>query len=88
MSADPGAAAPRFAGVEFRDYGILAAFLALFAALAIASDKFLNGQNWVNILDQTAPIGLLAVGETVCIIAGVFDLSVGAIVSVWSSLTL
>jgi ribose transport system permease protein len=69
-------------GVEFRDYGILAAFLALFAALALASDKFLNGQNWVNILDQSAPIGLLAIGETICIIAGVFDLSVGASVSV------
>jgi ribose transport system permease protein len=68
--------------LDFRDYGIVYAFLALFIALSFASSSFLQFQNMSNILDQWAAIGLLACGETLCIIAGVFDLSVGAIVSV------
>jgi ribose transport system permease protein len=68
--------------VNLRDSGILVAFLALFITLSVASSHFLTTGNLSNILDQWAAIGLLAIGETICIIAGVFDLSVGAIVSV------
>jgi ribose transport system permease protein len=68
--------------IDFRDYGIVYAFLALFIALSFASNSFLKFQNMSNILDQWSAIGLLACGETICIISGVFDLSVGAIVSV------
>ena len=68
--------------LDFRDYGIVYAFLALFIALSLASSSFLQFQNMSNILDQWSAIGLLACGETLCIIAGVFDLSVGANVSV------
>ena len=67
---------------DLRDYGIVYAFVALFVALSFASGSFLKFQNSSNILDQWAAIGLLACGETLCIIAGVFDLSVGANVSV------
>ena len=67
---------------DLRDYGIVYAFVALFVALSFASGSFLKFQNGSNILDQWAAIGLLACGETLCIIAGVFDLSVGANVSV------
>ena len=72
----------RLRRVAFRDYGIAYAFIALFVGLSVASSHFLQFQNMSNILDQWAAIGLLACGETICIIAGVFDLSVGAIVSV------
>jgi ribose transport system permease protein len=72
----------RLRRLDFRDYGIVYAFLALFIALSLASSSFLQFQNMSNILDQWSAIGLLACGETLCIIAGVFDLSVGAIVSV------
>ncbi len=65
-----------------RDYGIVYAFTALFVVISFSSSSFLKGQNMSNILDQWAAIGLLACGETICIIAGVFDLSVGASVSV------
>ena len=64
-------------GSTYRDYGIVFAFVALFIALSFASSAFLKFQNMSNILDQWAAIGLLACGETICIIAGVFDLSVG-----------
>jgi ribose transport system permease protein len=72
----------RLKHVDYRDYGIVVAFLALFVVLSIASSSFLERQNMANILDQWAAFGLLACGETICIIAGVFDLSVGSIVTV------
>ena len=62
-----------------RDYGIVAAFLALFLVLTFSSDVFLTQQNWMNILDQWAAIGILACGWTLALIAGGFDLSIGAV---------
>jgi len=72
----------RLAEVEVRDYGVAVAFLALFLALTFASSHFLTTGNLSNLLDQWGPLGLLTIGETICILAGVFDLSVGAMVSV------
>jgi ribose transport system permease protein len=68
--------------VNLRDYGIVVVFVALFVTFSLSSSSFLERQNMANILDQYAAIGLLTIGETICITAGVFDLSVGAIVSV------
>lgn len=67
--------------VAVRDLAIVGVFLALFATLSVASDAFLTTRNIVNILDQTAPIAMIAVGTTVVVIAGGFDLSTGAIYS-------
>jgi ribose transport system permease protein len=69
-------------GLEVRDYGIVLAFVALFVGLTLSTSTFATTRNFGNILDQYAALGLLAIGETVCIIAGVFDLSAGAMVSV------
>ena len=68
---------PRLATV--RDYGIIAIFVALFLVLTFASSAFLSKTNLLNILDQSAPIGIIACGMTLVIIAGGFDLSAGAI---------
>jgi ribose transport system permease protein len=68
--------------IEIRDYGVAVAFAALFLALTFASSHFLTTGNLSNLLDQWGPLGLLTIGETICILAGVFDLSVGAMVSV------
>jgi ribose transport system permease protein len=68
--------------LEPRDYGIVVAFVTLFLVLTLSTSTFFTTRNFGNILDQYAALGLLAIGETVCIIAGVFDLSAGAIVSV------
>jgi ribose transport system permease protein len=72
----------RVGALELRDYGIVVAFVVLFVALTLATSTFFTTRNFGNILDQYAALGLLAIGETVCIIAGIFDLSLGAIVSV------
>lgn len=65
-----------------RDFGIVASFGALFLALSIASDAFLTWTNMANILDQWAPVGIMACAATLVIIAGGFDLSIGAIFAV------
>jgi ribose transport system permease protein len=61
-----------------RDYGIVVSFLALFVTLSIASPVFLSKANLLNILDQNAAIAIVACAGTLVIIAGGFDLSVGA----------
>ncbi|WP_369138045.1 ABC transporter permease [Modestobacter versicolor] len=65
-------------GIRVRDYGILAALVAIVVALSLSTDTFLTSGNLVNLLDQVAVVGLLATGATVCIISGVFDLTASA----------
>jgi ribose transport system permease protein len=67
---------------RLRDYGIVLAFVALFAALSLSTDTFLRTRNLLNILDQSAPVGIIACAVTICIISGVFDLSTGSIFGV------
>lgn len=68
--------------VEPRDYGIVVSFLALFVALSLSTDAFLQQRNLLNILDQSAPAGIIACAIAICIIAGIFDLSTGAMFAV------
>ena len=68
----------RLLRLRVRDYGIVAAFLALFIGLSFSSNVFFTQTNLLNILDQNAPYGIIAVFQTVVIIGGGFDLSVGA----------
>lgn len=67
---------------RLRDYGIVLAFIALFVTLSLSTDTFLRTRNLLNILDQSAPVGIIACAVTICIIAGVFDLSTGSIFGV------
>jgi ribose transport system permease protein len=68
--------------VEVRDFGIVLAFLALIIGLSLATDTFFTDRNILNILDQSAPVGIITCAVTICIIAGIFDLSTGAIFGV------
>jgi ribose transport system permease protein len=54
-------------------------FVLMFAVLCVASPKFRDPQNLVNILQQNSVIGIVACGMLVVIIAAGFDLSVGAV---------
>lgn len=65
--------------VALRDYGIVVSFVLIVAYLSLASPVFLSAQNLANVLEQSAAIGIVAAGGTLVIIAGGFDLSVGAI---------
>ena len=71
---------PRRIGIDtLWDYAVLLTFVILFVALSIASPAFLTTRNLFNILDQSAPVGIIACAATLVIIAGGFDLSAGAI---------
>jgi ribose transport system permease protein len=77
-TAPPEPRKRRFEVAGLRDYGIVITFCALFVVLAVSSDSFLTGTNLLNILDQWAPLGIMACGMTLVLIGGGFDLSVGA----------
>jgi ribose transport system permease protein len=72
----------RLSPAVLRDYGIVLSFVTLFIALTLTSDVFFTSRNFLNILDQSAAVALMACGGTLVIIAGGFDLSVGAIFAV------
>ncbi|MEZ4671622.1 MAG: ABC transporter permease [Anaerolineae bacterium] len=73
---------PRKWSTFLLDYGVLIAFIALFMFLSIRAEAFLTVRNQLNILDQAHQIGLMALAATVVIIAGGFDLSMGAIFAI------
>lgn len=74
---------PRPGGLQrralIRDYGIVATVILLFIVLALTAPNFLTVDNFKNVLNQNAYLAITAFGATLVIIAGGFDLSVGAI---------
>lgn len=62
-----------------REYGIVIAFIAVFVTLSLLTPAFFTTRNMLNVLDQASQVGLVALGATVTIIGGGFDLSGGAI---------
>jgi ribose transport system permease protein len=64
---------------QAQNYGIVVVFAALFIFLSIASDQFLSVSNLKNLVDQATTIGFIAAAGTLVMVAGGFDLSVGAI---------
>ena len=62
------------ARLSIRDLAVIGVLIALFVTLSIASPAFLTQRNLLNILDQNAAIGIMAIGATVVVIAGGLDL--------------
>src|ERR1700743_638767 len=69
----------RIRAQHVRDYGIVVFAIALFIYFSVASPVFLTSQNLLNLVFQNATIGIAACAVTFTIIAGNFDLSLGAI---------
>ena len=65
-------------------YAVLVMFIAVFIWLSLASPAFLQPQNLLNILNQNAPLAIVAAAGTLVIIGGGFDLSTGSIYGVAS----
>ncbi len=80
----PGAsAAPLLPVLRFlQTYAVAVMIAALIVLLTVLSDSFLTLQNLINILNQNAPLAIMASAMTLVIICGGFDLSVGAIFAV------
>ena len=64
------------------------ALIVLVVVASLVSDNFLTVNNLLNILRHATIVGLLAVGVTVVLIGGNFDLSVGAIVTMAAVLSI
>jgi ribose transport system permease protein len=62
-----------------RRFGLWAVLLLVVLALMIASPTFRQVVNLENVLDQSAIIGIVSCGMAIMMIAGGFDLSVGAV---------
>jgi ribose transport system permease protein len=70
-----------------RNYAILILLFGLALVLSIASPAFLTYDNILNIVNQNAPLGIIAIAGTFVIISGAFDLSTAAIFAVVSCST-
>lgn len=62
-------------------YGLLGIVVVLILLFGMFNPVFISISNLLNIIDQIAIIGIIAVGMTVVIITGGIDLSVGSIVA-------
>jgi ribose transport system permease protein len=85
ISAAGGRKVDRISVAAFaREYGVLVIIAGLLIGLTFASDSFLTARNLLNIVNQSAPLAIIACALTLVIIAGGFDLSTGAIFGVAS----
>lgn len=64
-----------------RSNGILLVLLVIIIITAVVEPSFFAFSNMLNVLRQVSIVGIVACGMTYCIIGGVFDLSVGSVVS-------
>jgi len=78
LAVDATTTSKRRSRVNLTDFGVLGGLLIIIIYLSLATNTFLTQPNLVNLLDQAVVIGLIAVGATICIISGVFDLSASA----------
>jgi ribose/xylose/arabinose/galactoside ABC-type transport system permease subunit len=63
---------------KVRDLGVLVAAIGIGVGFALIAPGFLSTYNLLNLLRQTAELGIIAMAMTVLIVSGEFDLSVGA----------
>ncbi len=72
---------------RLRSLGIVAVFGVLFVLLSLTSRSFFSFENAANILDQSSILLIFAATTTICIIAGVFDLSIAAVATASAIMT-
>ena len=62
-----------------QEFGIFIAFILLFTFFALKAPVFASLSNLMNLGRQISTIGIMAIGMTILVIGGEFDLSVGSI---------
>ncbi|WP_087018016.1 ABC transporter permease [Thaumasiovibrio subtropicus] len=71
-----------------KQHALLIAFVALVLIIAVFTPNFLSSANLINVLRQSAIVGLIAIGSTFVITGGGFDISVGSILALSAALVL
>lgn len=87
MSTVPGAqAVPKFTRKWFQElairYSMVIVMLFIIAFFMTQSSRFATTGNFTNILIAAAPFALIAIGQTLVILTGGIDLSVGSVIAV------
>lgn len=72
---------------DLRERSIFLAVLVLFLAVSALDSRFCSWSNVLSILADSSYRGVAAIGMTLCIVFGAFDLSVGAMLSFVSVVT-
>lgn len=74
----------RLSGANLQQYVVYVGFLAifLFFAVVLRDSGFLTQRNLINIILQTAPVTIMAIGLVFALSAGEIDLSIGSTVAV------
>ncbi len=79
----PKSVSRTFNALDFvKEYAVVILLAIILIALAFASPSFFTFANLVNILNQNAPLAIIAAAGTFVIVSGNFDLSTGAIFGV------
>lgn len=82
MSVQPKIKAPKQRVISLKEYGILAALIAIVIVFAILTKgALLEPDNVANLVKQNAYVMVLTIGMTMVIIARHIDLSVGSVVA-------
>lgn len=77
----------RFVTSKVRDLGVLVAAICIGIGFSMVAPGFLSTYNLLNLLRQTAELGIIAMAMTILIVSGEFDLSVGATYAVTGVVT-
>ena len=74
--------------INYGDLGILYALIILWVAIFLTNENFRKIDNYISILREASFVGVAAIGMTLCIISGAFDLSIGRMLTLLSLITL
>jgi ribose transport system permease protein len=68
---------------DWHDYIVYVGFLVIlvFFSITVGDQGFLDSNNLMNIVRQTTPITIMAIGMAFCLSAGEIDLSIGSVVA-------
>jgi ribose transport system permease protein len=67
--------------------GVIVLIGIVYGIGASVSDRFLTLANLLNVIEQTTDLALVSIGQTLTVLAGGIDLSVGSLISLASCLT-
>jgi len=73
--------------LQVREVNVFIALICLVILMSVSSPYFLKPDNIFNVLRGMSTIGIMAIGQTMVIITGGIDLSVGSLMAVSSMLT-
>lgn len=72
---------------QVKEMGVLTALVIMSVLMSLASPYFFTAENIFNVMQSMSTIALMAIGETMVLVAGGLDLSVGSVLGASAMLT-